>query len=116
MGTIKLNGMRFHAFHGVFAEESIVGNTFIVNMTINADLSTAEENDDLAGTINYAEVYALVKKEMEQPSRLIENVAFRIKNSVMSHYSQINSITVEVTKMRPAVGGEMDSASIVLEQ
>ncbi len=43
---------------------------FIVNITLEADLAAARESDDVYDTINYANVFSLVKKEMEQPSNL----------------------------------------------
>ena len=53
--TIELQGLTFHAHHGVLPEERLLGNTFIVDLTLIADISHAIATDELCGTINYAE-------------------------------------------------------------
>ena len=56
--------MRFYAFHGVLTQETKVGNHYVVNIHIEADLSVACESDNVDDTINYAIIYDLVKIEM----------------------------------------------------
>ena len=114
MSTIQLKGMKFHSLHGAIPVESIIGNDFVVNISLTADTQKGEENDDLDGTINYAEVYNLVKAEMAQPSKLIENVAYRIRESIVEHFPEIEKLVVEVQKLRPPVNGEVECASITL--
>ena len=43
--TIKLNGMRFYAYHGVMPQERKVGNQFIVNLEIEAPVERAVETE-----------------------------------------------------------------------
>ncbi|MCD4772042.1 MAG: dihydroneopterin aldolase, partial [Bacteroidales bacterium] len=74
MSQISLNGMKFFAYHGCFEEEQVIGTNFIVDLEIETDTSKSEETDELSDTINYQEVYLLVKKEMEQNSKLLEHV------------------------------------------
>ena len=114
MSKITLQGMKFHALHGVLPVESVIGNNYEVNISIETDTHKAEEEDDLGGTINYAEVYDLVKAEMECPSKLIEHVAYRIRKTLVGHYPEIERLEVEVRKMRPPVNGEVTYASISL--
>ncbi len=115
MGKIQLNNMRFNGRHGVLPQEHIVGTTYRVNIAIDSDTRQAEEKDELEGTINYAEVYQTVKKEMAQESALIENVCYRIQQALIKQFTAIEKMTVTVTKEHPPVGGEMESASITLE-
>ena len=42
--SIKLNDMRFFAYHGVLAQETKVGNHYVVNIDIDVDLSLACES------------------------------------------------------------------------
>ncbi|MCQ2206915.1 MAG: dihydroneopterin aldolase [Paludibacteraceae bacterium] len=114
MSTIKLQGMKFHSLHGALPVESIIGNDFVVNISMDADTTKAETTDDLNGTINYAEVYDLVKAEMAIPSKLIEHVAYRIRKSLIEHFPEIEKLEVEVQKQRPPVNGEVTYASITL--
>ena len=111
---IVLEKMRFHAFHGVMPEETVVGGEYEVSLSLDVDFSQAMATDDLEGTINYAVVYDLVKKEMHVPSKLIEHVAGRILQSVKQRFPQIEEIEVKVSKLNPPVTGEMDRATVVV--
>lgn len=106
--------MRFHAFHGVMPEETIVGGEYEVSVEMNVDFSQAMETDNLDGTINYAIVYDLVAAEMRTPSKLIEHVAGRILRSVKHRFPQIEAIEVRVSKLNPPVTGDVDRATVVV--
>lgn len=112
---IVLEKMRFHAFHGVMQEETIVGGEYEVTLSLDVDFSKAMETDDLEGTINYAVVYDLVKEEMHLPSKLIEHVAGRILKSVKQCFPQIEEMEVKVSKLNPPVLGEMEKATVVVQ-
>lgn len=115
MAKISINGMEFHAFHGCFKEEQMIGNTFIVDVCLETNTTEAEESDDLRKTVNYAFVYELVKKEMEITSRLIEHVARRILDSIIMTFPQITSAELKVSKMNPPVGGKVDRVMVTLK-
>lgn len=111
---IELKDMRFFVHHGVFEQETIVGNQFVVNLRLEIDLSKACRSDDVNDTVNYATVYELVKKEMETPSRLIEHVAYRILQRLKKSFPEITTIEVRLAKKHPPVCGEVDSTEVVL--
>ncbi len=114
MNTILLENMKFHAFHGVLPEEQIVGNTYSVTVKFSFDFSKAAREDDLDETINYAEVYELIKKEMNQASKLIEHVAQRILDRISGQFPQIKSLEVQLSKHNPPVSGEVEKATVLL--
>lgn len=107
--------MEFYAYHGCFEEEQIIGTWFVVDLFLDTDTSRAEQTDDLQHTINYLEVYQLVKKEMETPSNLLEHVGRRILNAVKDGYPSVNHARIKVRKMNPPLGGKMDFVSLSLE-
>ncbi|MCQ2195417.1 MAG: dihydroneopterin aldolase [Paludibacteraceae bacterium] len=111
---ILLEKMRFHAFHGVMPEETIVGGEYEVSIALDTDFSKAMETDDLEGTINYAIVFDLVRQEMHIPSKLIEHVAGRIMKSVKQNFPQVEAIEVRVSKLNPPVNGDMAQATVVV--
>ncbi len=112
MGRISLEGMEFYAYHGCFAEEQIIGNLFLVDVKIETDTSGAEESDDISKTINYQEIYLIVKTEMERKSKLLEHVASRIAKSLRIHFPAILKIRVKVSKMNPPLGGKLNNVSV----
>ena len=114
--TIELTGMKFYAYHGVSLQEKTVGNTYFVDLELEAPLQEAVSTDNLADTINYAAVYELVKQEMEQPSNLIEHVAGRILASLKKNFPCLERIRVKLSKQNPPFGGDLRCATIVLEE
>ncbi len=113
MSTISIEGMTFHAFHGCLPEEKVTGNTFVVDLYIEADTSKAEETDNLEDTVNYSDAYEIVRKEMEIPSKLLETVARRILISLQKNIPTIEAANVKVSKLNPPLGGEVKSVSLI---
>ena len=116
MAVISLDGMRFHANHGCFSEEQVIGTDFIVNLSIEADTSRAQLTDDISSTVNYQEVYNFVASEMSKPSHLLEHVAHRILERLMVEFPSIQSVSVKVSKLNPPLGGQLDAASVQMEK
>jgi len=116
MDCIELKNMIFHARHGVLEHEKKVGNTFTVSLKLYLDLSIAGQSDQLEDTLNYAEVFEVVKKEMDVPSNLLEHAASRIIQAIKLVFPQIVKIQIRLAKLRPPVCGEMEEAAVVMEK
>jgi len=115
MGKILLENMEFYSYHGCFAEEQIIGNRFLVDLIMDTDTSEAETTDNLHKTINYQEVYSIVKNEMEKKSRLLEHIASRIGLAVKNRFPQITHLCIKVSKINPPLGGKIERVSVLLE-
>jgi 7,8-dihydroneopterin aldolase/epimerase/oxygenase len=115
MATISITGMEFHAYHGCFKEEQVIGNRFIVDIQFDTDTTEAEVTDNLSKTVNYAAVYSLVKIEMAITSKLLEHLAKRILDAIMNAFPQITKAELKVSKMNPPVGGKVDCVSVGLK-
>lgn len=114
MSIITLNKMKFHAYHGCLDFEKRDGNTFLVNLTMELDTEKAEISDKLEDTLNYQEVYDVVKREMESPSNLIEHVARRICDALIRNFPQIIHLNLQVSKLNPPLGGDVERVSVEL--
>lgn len=112
MTQISLERMEFYGYHGCFKEEHVVGTHFSVDIHIEIDTSSAEKSDDLQQTIDYQEVYSVVKQEFKEKSKLIENLAWRIATAVKVKFPVIEHITIKVSKLNPPVGGKVFSVSV----
>lgn len=111
---IQLKGLRFHARHGVLPQEHVCGNDYTVDLRLGTDISRAAETDDINDTLNYAEVYAIVKEEMEHESCLIEHVAHRICQRLGRHFKTIDTIDIVLTKHNPPMGADCEGAAVEL--
>ena len=107
--------MRFYAHHGCFSQERAIGTHFVVDLSFNSDTTRAEQSDSIADTVSYLDVYQTVKREMQQPSNLLEHVARRVGEAVLKEYPAVTDIKVKVSKMNPPLGGQMHSVSVELE-
>lgn len=116
MGLILIENMEFYSFHGHFKEERIVGNKFLVDLTIETDMKIPAETDNLKDAVNYQRIYELVKQQMELKSHLLEHIAGRILDSIYDEVNGISKITVKVSKMNPPMGGKIGSVSIVMSR
>lgn len=108
---VSLENVRFFAYHGFFESENMTGNEFEVNLTVEyseKDMDTEELNN----TVSYADLYALVREEMERTRKLLETLAREIVISVKEKYPFIEKISCKVTKIAPPIGGFIGSASV----
>ncbi len=112
---IYLDDIRFYAYHGVMEQERQVGGEYLVSLAIETDLSEAVHTDDLADTVNYAALYALIEREMSVPSKLLEHVAGRIGQRSLEEFDKISALTVRVTKQNPPIGADCKGASVEIK-
>lgn len=114
-GYITLDHIKFHAHHGVLEQERRVGNDFEVTLQLQYPFHNATESDNLADTVNYAEVYDVVAAEMSVPSRLLEHVAGRIVRSLRTRFPLIEGGTVTVAKLTPPFKCEMAAVAVTIK-
>ncbi len=115
MYTINIRGICIYAYHGCLPEEAIVGGDYVVNIALHGNFSKAAESDNLEDTVDYVDVFEIVKKEMHIRSKLIEPVARRIAENLKTSFPSIHKLSVEVIKKNPPIGGDVDEVSVVVE-
>lgn len=104
---ITLEGMRFYGFHGVNPEERVLGQEYLVDLTVEMDLGRAGSSDRLEDTISYAHIYRAVQEVMEgEPRNLLEAAAQSIADRVLSEF-QVDSVGVRVKKPHPPIRGSV---------
>lgn len=106
MDRIFLRGMRFMACHGVLPHEREVPQPFEVDVELGLDLRTVGESDDLAATVNYAEVYDIVSTDLTVTSKkLIEALAEEIAEDLMNAFARLRWVRVTVHKPAAPIDG-----------
>ncbi len=76
---LSVLGIECFGHHGVFDAERRDGQTFVVDLTLGIDTSTAAASDDLRDTVDYGSLVASVQAAVEtDPVDLIETLAQRI--------------------------------------
>lgn len=115
-GRIILEGLEFHAYHGVYPHERDSGNWFEVDVAVETDFTEGARNDELSGTVNYETIFRIVKEEMEKPSRLLETVAENIVTHLLNGLPKITFVDLKISKLNPPIGGKCRKASISLSR
>lgn len=105
IGVIELSGMEFHAYHGCFEKERAEGNLFVVDFKAEYHFKTAARSDRLEDTVDYADVYKVIREEMDKPANLMENVAWRMVKGIAEKFPQFIRFQVTLSKHNPPVGG-----------
>ncbi len=116
MGKVALEGLEFFAYHGFYKSERQSGNKFGVDVEVETGFEGAALEDNLKKTVNYEELYRLVKQEMEQPAQLLEHLAWRICQQVLQGFPEVHAATVTVRKFNPPIGGICHSARVTFTQ
>lgn len=117
MDKIFVNGMEFYGYHGVFAEETKLGQRFRADLTIELDLQEAGRTDDLKHTVNYASLYKICKNIAEgKPYQLVETVAEKIAEQVLSEFQQVSYCTVKLYKPDPPIPGHYQFVAVEIRR
>lgn len=114
MGTVRLVNAVFYGHHGVMQEEHRIGGRYEVDVSARLDFEQAAQHDDLSKTVNYEEIYEIVRELVTQNEfYLIEKLAYQIAQRVGDSYPDVEMLEVTVRKPNPPVGGPCDRAEAV---
>lgn len=84
--TIFLKDIRCYAYHGVAPQENLIGNEYVIDLKLKVDISKAAQTDEVADTVNYAEVHNVIKTEMAIPSKLLEHAVAESYKNFLRHF------------------------------
>lgn len=117
MDKILFSKMQFYSYHGVFPEEAKLGQLFYVDLEVGLDLRAAGQNDSLEDTLNYAELYQLSKKLLEEERyKLIETIAEQLAARILMQFVQVKEVVVRVTKPTPPIAGHYESVAVEIRR
>ena len=85
----SITGLEFYSFHGLYAEEKLLGALFGVDVSVECE-------------INYELILNSVKTQMAIPQDLIETVAQYIISDLKLAFQQAQHIEVTIHKPNPA--------------
>lgn len=114
MFTIALEQVRFRAFHGFYPEEQVIGNDFIIDVYVTIPGTTPV--DHLSDTVNYQELYDVVKAVMSVPQLLLEQVVTDISNTIRERYPRVKKTIVTLRKLSPPMEADLRNSMVSLEK
>ncbi len=102
MLSIHLQNLQFRSFHGLYAEERILGNHFEVNLTIKYQPQSLPINS-LEQTIDYQNVFKVIEQRMSIPTALLETLVVDIANEIMDSFSMVEEVDICIAKKNPPI-------------
>ena len=115
MITIHLHNIVLFAYHGIYEEERITGNTFEVNVDVVYD--DEERNFEHIGhTINYEELYGIIKQEMKIATNLLEKVCSEIITKIRQQYPYIKEASISIYKLKAPIQGLDGKVGVTLSR
>ena len=115
MLTVHLTDLRFYAHHGIYDGEFELGSEFEVNLQVMYEEKKIKF-DSLKNILNYVELYHIVKKRMNMPTPLIEEVAESIIRKIRHEYSFVKEVSISIFKLQPPIGSFEGKVGITLQK
>ena len=110
---ISLNDVHFFGHHGIYEEEKILGNTFIVNLYV--DLIPAENIiKNISETIDYVTLFELVKARMAKPTPLLETIVTELAETILKDFTLVHTVFVKITKSQVAINSLEGNMSVAI--
>lgn len=113
---VELKGIEVYAKHGVLESEQTTAQVFRVDVTAFVDTTPAALSDDLADALDYGELALQVREAAGAgPYKLIETVASKVADVVMSHEQVVKSI-VTIHKPDAPIDLVFEDVSVTVER
>ncbi|MBR6896696.1 MAG: 2-amino-4-hydroxy-6-hydroxymethyldihydropteridine diphosphokinase [Lachnospiraceae bacterium] len=115
MDHIRIEELEIYANHGVYSEEQILGQKFLVSIDLELDLSRAGSTDDLTKSVHYGKVAQAASAFMKENTfKLIETAASGLARLILTRWESVRLVTVTVKKPWAPVGLPLDTVSATI--
>jgi dihydroneopterin aldolase len=113
--TIFVSGLVIHARHGVMEHETEVGQRFVIDLELYADLQESSRSDKLADTVSYANVVATATAAFKDTNyRLLERAAGAVADAILATFARVRALKVTVHKPHAPIAAVFDDVGVVL--
>lgn len=103
--AIAISGIRGYGYTGFFDAEQSLGQWFEVDLRLRLDLARCGSSDELAHSLNYAEVVALVKSLIETSRfRTIERLTTVISEALLT-LPPVEHVAIRLAKVAAPIPG-----------
>lgn len=110
---IHVENLEVFANHGVFPEETRLGQKFLLSLTMYVDARPAGKDDRLEESVHYGEVSAFMTRWMQENTRkLIESAAEGLAEALLMNYPLLRGVTLELKKPWAPVGLPLETVSV----
>ncbi len=117
MDKITIKNLEVFCNHGVYKEENVLGQKFLVDAQLFLSTRKAGLSDEMADSVSYGDVCRLISNEMKkQNDKLLERVAERLAEQILLQFPLIKTVQIEVKKPWAPVMTHLDYASVSINR
>lgn len=116
MGKIRLKNVKLYSNHGCLDQEELIGSDYVLQLEVSVDLNKSSKSDNLNDTVDYVALNSIIKEEVLKRSKLLETVAKRIIDRIFNEHLSVKKAKVEISKINPPIGGDVEAVSIILKR
>ncbi len=110
---IKIENLVVFANHGVYPEENVLGQKFLLSAVLYTDTRPAGKSDELAASIDYGSVsHAAAKYLQDNTFRLLEAAAEGLAKELLLTIPHLEAVTLELKKPWAPVGLPLETVSV----
>lgn len=114
---IHIEELEVFANHGVFPEETRLGQKFLISLILYTDSRNAGKTDCLEKSVDYGEVSKFVTEYTKShPCRLIEAAAEHLAEELLLRYELLKGVTLEFKKPWAPVGLPLKTVSVKISR
>jgi dihydroneopterin aldolase len=115
--TIFIRGLVIHARHGVMEHETEVGQRFVIDLELTADLTESSRTDRLADTVSYSNVVASATAAFKNANyKLLERAAGAVADAVLAAFPRVTAIKVTVHKPHAPIAAIFDDVGVIVSR
>ena len=117
LDEIRIEDLEVFANHGVFPEENVLGQKFLVSAVLYTDTRRAGRTDDLTASIHYGEVCAFIDRYLrEHTVKLLERAAESLAEELLLNTQNLRKVRIEIKKPWAPVGLPLKTVSVSIER
>jgi dihydroneopterin aldolase len=113
--TIFIRGVVIHARHGVLDHEAEIGQRFVIDLELTADLSESSRTDRLKDTVSYSSVVATATRAFADANyKLLERAAGAVADSILGAFARVSAVRVTVHKPHAPIAAIFDDVGVTI--
>ena len=114
---ISISGLALHAYHGVMPHEGKVGQTFIIDLTLEIDFSEAARSDKVIDTVSYDRVVATTSEAFcGERFRLLEAAGGRVAEAILDKFTRVRAVEITIHKPQAPIPATFSDVAVTLRR
>jgi len=113
MGQIIIKDLEVFGNHGVYREENVLGQKFLISAAMAVDVKKVSKNDEITESVHYGDICEFITSFMKEDTyKLLETVTDKLATALLVKYDLIRSVELEIKKPWAPIALPIDTVSV----